>query len=68
MMKTPDRGIDLIKQFEGLELKAYKDIAAIWTIGYGHTPNELSAHGVQLEIKGTRMTPPTRLPHHLCFR
>ena len=35
-MKTSQRGIDLIKQFEGLELEAYQDIAGIWTIGYGH--------------------------------
>ncbi|MEM8772901.1 MAG: lysozyme [Pseudomonadota bacterium] len=36
-MKTSQRGIDLIRQFEGLELEAYQDIAGIWTIGYGHT-------------------------------
>lgn len=30
-------GIDLIKSFEGCKLKAYKDLAGIWTIGYGHT-------------------------------
>lgn len=36
-MKTSPRGIELIKQFEGLELEAYQDIAGIWTIGYGHT-------------------------------
>lgn len=36
-MKTSSAGIDLIKRFEGLELKAYQDIAGIWTIGYGHT-------------------------------
>jgi lysozyme len=29
--------INLIKQFEGLELKAYKCPAGKWTIGYGHT-------------------------------
>lgn len=28
---------DFIKRWEGLELEAYKDIAGIWTIGYGHT-------------------------------
>ncbi len=27
---------ELIKQFEGLSLKAYKDPAGYWTIGYGH--------------------------------
>ncbi len=36
-MKTSESGIGLIKQFEGLELEAYQDIAGIWTIGYGHT-------------------------------
>lgn len=36
-MKVSQRGIDLIKQFEGLELEAYQDIAGVWTIGYGHT-------------------------------
>jgi len=30
-------GIDLIKGFEGLRLKAYQDAGGIWTIGYGHT-------------------------------
>lgn len=30
-------GIALLKQFEGLRLKAYKDIAGVWTIGYGST-------------------------------
>lgn len=27
----------LIKQWEGCRLTAYKDVAGIWTIGYGHT-------------------------------
>lgn len=36
-MKTSHKGIDLIKEFEGLRLKAYKCPGGIWTIGYGHT-------------------------------
>ena len=36
-MKISERGITLLKSFEGLELEAYQDIAGIWTIGYGHT-------------------------------
>lgn len=36
-MKTSTRGVALIKGWEGLELKAYQDIAGVWTIGYGHT-------------------------------
>jgi lysozyme len=30
-------GLDLVKHFEGLYLKAYKDPVGIWTIGHGHT-------------------------------
>ena len=30
-------GLELTKQFEGLELKAYQDSVGVWTIGYGHT-------------------------------
>jgi lysozyme len=30
-------GLDLIKHFEGLYLRAYKCPAGVWTIGYGHT-------------------------------
>ena len=36
-MKTSDKGIALIKKFEGCYLKAYKCPAGVWTIGYGHT-------------------------------
>lgn len=31
--------LKLVKHFEGLYLKAYKDPVDIWTIGYGHTDN-----------------------------
>lgn len=30
-------GINLIKKFEGLSLRAYKDVAGVLTVGYGHT-------------------------------
>ncbi len=36
-MKTSSKGINLIKQFEGCQLTAYKCPAGVWTIGYGHT-------------------------------
>jgi GH24 family phage-related lysozyme (muramidase) len=36
-MKISNSGLELIKEFEGLRLKAYKCPAAVWTIGYGHT-------------------------------
>ena len=36
-MKLSEQGIKLIKSFEGLRLAAYRDIAGVWTIGYGST-------------------------------
>lgn len=36
-MKTSHKGIALIKEFEGLSLKAYKCPGGVRTIGYGHT-------------------------------
>ena len=36
-MKISQKGIDLIKEFEGCSLTAYKCVAGKWTIGYGHT-------------------------------
>ena len=32
-----DKGIGIIKQFEGCQLIAYQDAVGVWTIGYGHT-------------------------------
>ena len=36
-MRISDKGISLIKQFEGLRLTAYQDSVGVWTIGYGWT-------------------------------
>jgi len=36
-MNISKNGIELIKRFEGLELKAYPDSVGVWTIGYGWT-------------------------------
>lgn len=38
MRRISEAGLDLIKNFEGCRLKAYKPVAAekYWTIGYGH--------------------------------
>lgn len=38
-MKIGQAGLELIKQFEGCRLEAYKCAAGVWTIGYGHTKN-----------------------------
>lgn len=37
MMRTSQRGIDLIKRYEGFRAEAYRCPAGRWTIGYGHT-------------------------------
>ena len=38
-MKLSNNGLNLIKEFEGCRLTAYKCAAGVWTIGYGHTGN-----------------------------
>ncbi|HTF64490.1 MAG TPA: lysozyme [Edaphobacter sp.] len=40
-MITSQRGLDLIKQFEGLRLTAYQDSVKTWTVGYGHTGSDV---------------------------
>lgn len=41
MMVTPacpsSDALHLVRRFEGLRLDAYRDVAGVWTIGYGHT-------------------------------
>lgn len=37
LMKISQKGIDLIKKFEGCKLQAYLCPAGVWTIGVGHT-------------------------------
>jgi lysozyme len=32
-------GIQHLKEFEGVELRAYQDVGGVWTIGFGHTRN-----------------------------
>jgi lysozyme len=36
-MKLSENGFKIIKNFEGLRLDAYRDVAGVWTIGYGST-------------------------------
>jgi lysozyme len=36
-MRTSQKGVSLIKSFEGLRLKSYQDSVGVWTIGYGTT-------------------------------
>jgi lysozyme len=50
--KTGPKGLALIKEFEGLELKAYRCPAGILTIGYGHT----TAAGAPVVRQGLTIT------------
>jgi lysozyme len=36
-VRLSQSGLDLLKRFEGCRLRAYRDIANVLTIGYGHT-------------------------------
>lgn len=36
-MNTSQAGIDAVKDYEGVRLKAYDDGVGVWTIGVGHT-------------------------------
>jgi len=40
-MKTSNKGLDLIKEFEGCRLTAYVCPAGVLTIGYGHTGTDV---------------------------
>lgn len=40
-MKISNEGLNLIKKYEGLRLQAYLDPANVWTIGYGHTGDDV---------------------------
>lgn len=42
MRQINQAGFDLIKQYEGLSLKAYLCPAKVYTIGYGHTGPEVN--------------------------
>lgn len=37
MRTTSEKGLALIKEFEGCRLTVYQDSVGVWTIGYGHT-------------------------------
>ena len=52
MNKMTKSGLDLIKFYEGLVLKAYKDSGGVWTIGYGHT----AARGSPIPKAGMKIT------------
>ena len=46
LMKISQKGIDLIKKFEGCKLYAYRDSVGVATIGYGHTKGVKMGMGI----------------------
>lgn len=48
-MQTSSKGINLIKEFEGLQLTAYMDPAGVPTIGYGHTKDVVMGTSISIE-------------------
>ena len=48
-MNVTQKGIDLIKKWEGCYLKAYKDVAGVWTIGYGTTNADKGITGTEIK-------------------
>lgn len=50
-MRTSQNGLDLIKKYEGCQLKAYLCPAGVWTIGYGHTGSDVKEGLVILQSR-----------------
>ena len=55
-MQMSKKGLDLLAQWEGIELKMYKDVAGLPTIGVGHllTQDELSSGKILIQDKVAR--------------
>ena len=52
-MLISNKGLALIKKFEGFKDKAYQDIVGVWTIGYG-----------SIKIKGRKVLPTDTVTEH----
>lgn len=53
-LRISKRGIDLIKEFEGCQLKAYRDSVGVWTIGWGTTNADRAVTGEKI-FRGLRI-------------
>lgn len=42
-MRIDEKGLSLIKKFEGCKLSSYKDSVGVLTIGYGHTGKDVKS-------------------------
>lgn len=54
-MEISEKGLALIKEFEGLHLTAYQDEVGVWTIGYGITNSDKSITRKTIK-KGLKIT------------
>ena len=54
-MKISEKGLALIKEFEGCQLTAYQDEVGVWTIGYGITNSDKSITKTTIK-KGLKIT------------
>lgn len=57
-MMTSEKGIELIKGFEGCVLHAYQDAVGVWTIGWGTTSSDVAITGQQIR-KGMEISQET---------
>lgn len=57
-MQISQNGLNLIKQFEGCRLIAYKDSVGVWTIGWGTTNADKSITGIEIK-KGLKISQET---------
>ena len=58
MAKITKNCLDLVKEFEGCYLKAYRDEVGVWTIGYGITNSDKSITGTTIK-SGLRISKAT---------
>lgn len=57
-MKISEKGLSLIKKFEGCRLTAYQDAVGVWTIGYGTTNADKAITGTTI-CQGMRISQET---------
>ncbi len=62
-MKTSLRAVNFIKTEEGIRLTAYRDVAGVWTIGWGHTSDKL--YPVRRGMKITKAEAEAMLRHDI---
>ncbi len=53
--RISDNGLAKLQQWEGCQLKAYKDVAGILTIGFGHTGNDVKLGQTISQAQATRL-------------